>query len=272
MDIKAAKIDPMTEKCFNLPPSDPESFASNMFFMNQAWVQARCILIKDPKDKCMVHIKEKMDNIKKVIANEEQLNDLQILDVSCDEQSLQKIINCTPYDGKNLDSIITQFNALLKEKEKTCAVFFPMLCKNTTILNYVYMTCDVFARPIEPTQSPKLVHGSFFLHSVLVYRPEYAWRSIPVILPNNNKDDKIYEMMFRHLLSGYNDECCICTETFSKCNFIASICPHCASPYCAKCTKKLKKGKRKNIICAYCKQKTLNYNDIENYCKQKTLN
>ena len=78
----------------------------------------------------------------------------------------------------------------------------------------------------------------------------------------DSKNGKTYEMMFRQLLQGYNDECCICTDSFSKHVIMASICPHCASPYCKKCTKKLKKGRRKRIICAYCKHTTINYNDI----------
>ena len=257
-------IDQKTEKCFNLPPSDPESFKSNMFYMNTEWVQFRCQAIKYPGHESVVQIMKRIEGVKKVIADEEKLNDLQILDGSHDEQLLQKIVNCVPHNNTIIDlaSIITGFDALLKGKDKTCAVFFPLLCKNTAMLNFAYAMSDVFSRPIEPEESPKFVHSAFFLHSVLVYHPKYAWRSVLLNLADNSKNGKTYEMMFRQLLQGYNDECCICTDSFSKHVIMASICPHCASPYCTKCTKKLKKGRRKRIICVYCKQTTINCNDI----------
>ena len=264
--IQNGGVDPETEKCFYLPPSDPESLESNFFYMNQVWAQMRCEAIKYPGDEDVVDRMKRIDDAKKYIANEEQLNDLQILDVSCDEQPIcpNGAWGSTTIQTEDIKSTTTHLDAILKEKDKTCAVFFPTLCKNTAMLNYVYLCSDVFSRAIKPKQSPKVVHTCCFLYSVMVYRPGRSWRSVLLIVPERyykgNKNH--HEMLFGKLLSGYIDDCCICTDPFSQHNLAASICPHCMSLYCYKCTKKLKKGRRKHIMCVYCKQKTLNYNDI----------
>ena len=229
--------DPVAKECLQRPASDPESFQSSMFYMNQLWVRTTIAAIKSPAGKFSVFMTEVTDNTKKIIAEEENMNHIQVLDITD---------NASVCDDATLDALMgTTHNR---------AVFFPRLCKKTAVLNYVYGSSDFLKLHIREGESPREVHAIYFLKSVHIYIPGFQWISFDMV--ELQKCSQSLEL-FRSMLSERSSECCICMEPHNSgrgWKTPEAYCFRCLSSYCALCTKKLMKGRRKLMLCAFCKQ------------------
>ena len=241
--------DPVTRECLQRPASDPESLQSNMFNMNQLWVCTRICITKYPDRELCTFLTGCIENTKKIIADEEKLNHIRVVDITD---------NASVCDDATLDALMgTTHNR---------AVFFPLLCKKTAVLNYVYGSSDWRKLGIMEGESPKEVHAIHFLHSVQIYIPGFRWIGFGMMEITSTTHPHVVQercqnlKIFRAMLSERSTECCICMEACNRdsgWNTPEAACESCISSYCARCTKQLMKGRRKVMMCAFCKQPVL---------------
>lgn len=237
---KSADIcDPLALECFSRPESDPESFESNKYFMNREWVIWRIHLRFNPKD--MVEINGPIQSVKKIIADEMKEDDSQFIDISNETLKSFNLATDTP-------SLVPYMH----EKKLKCLVFFPLSCTDKSLLNFVYSNTDIERVPLDPGLSVKHQHTEYFLNSVHTYTACAGFKSF--LCPQIEACPQM-KRLFIATVTGKVGECCICMEDFTyESNRPTHLCVVCSAYYCEKCTKQLKKGRRKVVKCIYCRQ------------------